>query len=490
VKAALLALCATAGCVHDSYDCHADTDCDIGTAGRCETDHRCTAIDDNCATGRSYTTHSGDQSGQCYTGTVPLANACMGGQPPATEDGCAATVCALLPSCCLTGWSEACAAQAQASCPEQACSTRIAITATKSGVTELWEIEWQGTTWRGTRHTDRELWLGYVAPQPGSVDPRLAGFRTNPTTFVVAASPPVTLPAGRAYHEATSVDFDRDRRDVVALTWDDGGAPPIAAIQILHLDDSSTRDIMTTDQAIVGLTWGAYDDDAYPDAAAGRFSKNLTNQSYDFLSNGPDDADQRTLTSSANSSFTAGGTPSLRSLEWFDLDGDGQMDFVAFGNSARVHIAAGNVHVSDQAKSNFDCSPIQIPQAGACPTGPAIDTVSVAGTVVPVKSGKPSLALSTDQTREVYRITDPAGTPMISKLQTPLCGLPLPCVGILAIIARDLDHDGNVDLVAIDANLHVFTALGTSAFVESTPMAQTAGGFTQLRTQAAGSPTP
>ena len=274
MKAALLVLI-VAGCVHDSYECTADTDCNIGTAGRCETDHRCTAIDDNCPTGRSYTTHSGDVSGQCYAGTVPLANACMGGQPAATNDGCAATVCALLPSCCLSGWSEACAAQAQASCPEQACSTRIAITATKSGVTELWEIEWQGTSWRGIRHSDRELWMGYAAPPPGSIDPRLVGFHTNPTTLVTGNGTTFPLPAGRAYHEVTSVDFDRDRRDVVALTWDDGGAPPNAGIQILHLDDSSTRDIPASDVAIVGLTWGAYDDDAYPDAAAGRFNKAL-----------------------------------------------------------------------------------------------------------------------------------------------------------------------------------------------------------------------
>ncbi|HEV7554383.1 MAG TPA: hypothetical protein VGO00_02945 [Kofleriaceae bacterium] len=477
-----------AGCVHDSYECHTDGDCDIGTAGRCETDHRCTAIDDNCPTNRSYTTHSGDQSGQCYVGTVPLANACMGGQPPATEDGCAATVCALLPSCCLSGWSEACAAQAQASCPDEGCSTKIAITATKAGVTELWELDWQGTSWRGLRHTDRELWMGYAAPEPGSVEPRIIGFHTNPMGLVVGDNQTFPLPPGRAYHEVTSVDFDRDRRDVVALTWDDGGAPPTAAIQILHLDDSTTRDVPTTDLAIVGLTWGAYDDDAYPDAAGGRFNKGLANQSYYFLGNGPDDADQRTLTSSANSSFTAGSAPSLRSLEWADLDNDGQLDFVAFGNSARVHTAAGNVHVSDQAKASFDCSPIQIPQGGACTTGPAIDTVSVAGAVIAVASGKPALALSTDQVRELYRVKDPAGTPGISRVQTGVCSTGPTCAPILAIIARDLDHDGVVDLVAIDANLHVFTVLGTAAAMESMPMEPTAGGFVQLRTQAAGSP--
>jgi hypothetical protein len=489
VKAAVLALVA-AGCVHDGYECHTDSDCDIGTAGRCETDHRCTSIDDNCPTGRSYTAHSGDESGQCYAGTVPLANACMGGQPPATNDGCAATVCALLPSCCLSGWSEACAAQAQASCPDEGCTTKIAITATKSGITELWEIEWQGTSWHALPHNDRDIWIGYAAPAPGSVEPRVVGFHTNPTALVID-NDTYPLPGDRVYHEVTSVDFDRDRRDVVALTWDDGAVPPTAAIQILHLDDMTSRDVVTTDLAIVGLTWGAYDDDAYPDAAAGKFSKNLSNQSYYFLSNGADDADVRTLTSSANSSFGAGGSPSVRSLEWADLDNDGQLDFVAFGNSARVHTAAGNVHVSDQTKANFDCSPIQIPQGGACPAGPAIDTVSVAGAVVPVASGAPSLAVSTDQVRELYRIKDPAGTPQLSRVQTGVCvGSPATCVPILAVVARDLDHDGVVDLVAIDANLHVFTALGSKAAVESMPMNPTVGGFVQIRTQAAGSPTP
>ena len=190
------------------------------------------------------------------------------------------------------------------------------------------------------------------------------------------------------------------------------------------------------------------------------------------------------------SSFTAGGAPSLRSLEWADLDNDGQMDFVAFGNSARVHTAEKNVHVSDQTKANFDCSPIQIPQAGACPTGPAIDTVSVAGAVIPVASGKPALALSTDQVRELYRISDPAGTPQIARLQTGVCIAGPTCLPILAIVARDLDHDGVVDLVAIDSDLHVFTVLGLATAVESMPMTPTVGGFAQLRTQAAGSPTP
>jgi hypothetical protein len=107
-----------------------------------------------------------------------------------------------------------------------------------------------------------------------------------------------------------------------------------------------------------------------------------------------------------------------------------------------------------------------------------------------VASGKPSLALSTDQLRELYRVKDPAGTPQISKVPTGLCVIANPgCEPILAIVARDLDHDGVVDLVAIDAALHVFTVLGSAPAVASMPMTPTAGGFVQLRTQAAGSPT-
>src|SRR5262249_18700971 len=144
----------------------------------------------------------------------------------------------------------------------------------------------------------------------------------------------VTIPlAAHVYHEATSIDFDRDRRDVVAVTWDDGGAPPQqAAIQVIHLDDGSSTDVFTSDEAIIGLVWDAYDDDAYPDAAAGKVSAKLSSGVYYFLDNMYDsDTESRFINTSANSSFTASATtaPSLRSLEWADFDGDGRMDFVA-----------------------------------------------------------------------------------------------------------------------------------------------------------------
>jgi hypothetical protein len=492
VRWALVAL--LAGCVHDSYECQTNADCNTGTDGRCEIDHHCTTIDDVCFTNRRYTQHSGDLSSQCYTGTVPLANACMGGQPPAVADGCAATVCTLMPSCCATGWSDACAGQAQVSCPEQACTTRIAITATvdvtdPSSPVELWELAWNGQKWLANKH-DNGKWIGYAAPAPGTTDPRLMGISVTNTLVVGDTTIPL---AGRVYHEATSVDFDRDRRDVIAVTWDDGGMPPKdVAIELIHLDDGTTTDVQTNDQAIIGLVWGAYDDDAYPDAAAGKISAKLNSQVYYFLDNMYDsDTESRFINTSANSSFTNSTTtaPSLRSLEWADFDGDGKMDFVAFGNDARVHTAEGNVHVTAQPKLVFDCSPIEVFKGGKCSGMPTDDLVSVIGAVVPT-STHPDLVLSTDVTRELYRVTDLAAMtqPKITKLGLSICAVPGPtCQPILAVVARDLDHDGVVDIIAIDAQLHVFTALGGGPFVLSTP-AVTANTFTRIRTRVAGSP--
>src|SRR6185436_2028753 len=101
---------------------------DVGTAGRCELDHRCSQIDATCSTNRRYSDHAGAVANTCFDDRATPLNLCAAGQAPAIPDKCAATVCQQLPSCCATGWSEACVQQAQILCPEVQCDTRIAIT--------------------------------------------------------------------------------------------------------------------------------------------------------------------------------------------------------------------------------------------------------------------------------------------------------------------------------------------------------------------------
>jgi hypothetical protein len=483
----LAAIALAAGCVADNYECHSDTDCDTGSGGRCELDHRCTVLDTSCATGRRYTDHSGPVAATCFDDRAALANPCVGGQPPAIADGCAATVCEQLPACCTSGWTDACVQEAQVSCPGLGCSTEIAITATKGGAVELWTLAWNGSTWTITPRTDRDTWIGFLGPAPGTTEPRLAGF-TSQSSFMVGDARFDTAP-GRVYLGITSVDFDRDGRDTIALAWEDNGTPPKGYLELEKLDTAATRDLdLSMDMSIVDVTWGTYDDDAYPDPAAGQFNKGGTNLAYYVLDNSLDDATgQRTLSRPATINFGAGGSPSLRSFEFADFNRDHQLDVVAIGNSARIHLFDPmNNGISDKATNNFDCSPIERLQ-NQCAGMPTSDMVSVAGATTrdPADGNRPALLLSTDVTRELYLVTHVDTTPSISKLiACPVA----PCAPILAVVARDLDHDGKLDIIAIDADLHILTRLSTSQSVANQAIPTTNTAFTSIRTSAAGSP--
>ena len=498
-----LVLAAT-GCVRDSYFCELDSDCDAGTAGRCETDHRCTALDDNCPTRRRYTSHSGDQSGQCYAGTAELANACMGGQPPAIADGCAGDVCELLPSCCVSGWTNACAAQAQITCPEQACSTTIAVTASSLDGThaELWELAWTGEGWEARPQPADGVWFGYAAPAPGTVAPRKMAITLDAAfSLVVDGRAPISL-AARRYVEATSVDFDRDRRDTVALTWTDFGVPPrVGGVELLHLDDLTDRDIESAG-LISGLEWGAYDDDAFPDAAAGKGVAVNPGQ-YTFLHSAPaGDGLAYLLDPLAGSNFTMPTAPATRSMQWADLDGDEVMDLVAFGSNARVHLSKGNPHVSDTQAVAFDCSPIHAAPFSKTTCGETEPT-DLVGTVV-ITGTTPRIVLGDTTTQELFRIddvtsSDPVVTqilkcPSVGGIEAAFAFAPAPaaaCLPFLAVVARDLDHDGAMDLVAIDTQLRVFTSRdGGKSFAIETPVGADHPAVELVRTAIAGEPAP
>src|SRR5205823_7174967 len=122
---------------------------------------------------------------------------------------------------------------------------------------------------------------------------------------------------------------------------------------ILHLDDGSVREIVTT--ASSHVVWGDSDHDAFPDAIGASGGR------YNFLTNIDGYAHDREVDINVSAGF--GGLPTIgspqppatRSFEWADIDGDHFLDLVAFGNSLRVHL--GGDRLDDVPIVNIDCDP-------------------------------------------------------------------------------------------------------------------------------------
>lgn len=477
VLAALAAL-AAAACVNTSYHCASSSDCDVGALGRCEANGRCTVFDDTCPARRRYTDHSEELSNVCFDDAAALANPCASGQPPARADAqgdtCFRQVCDALPSCCSTGWSDACVQAAQLRC-DLVCDTRIAITALATGQRpELYDLRRTGSSWTATRITSLDPPLAWLAPAPGEVEPRLAGLAGD--TLVVGGRP-VHIDSSRTYQALTSVDFDRDGRDTVALsaTFD---MPVQHEVAVLKLDDDSHRELSVLRSQ--HLLWGDDDHDAFPDGVAG-FSN-----VYAVLDNIEADEQSRTraLTSTTNVSMNNVATPPaplLRGFDWIDLDGDGRLELAAFGTQIRIH--AGDVRIANNPILNRDCDPpVNI---GPCMTPEA---VAFAGAALPSDTA-PAIVVATFPARKVYRIVvDPAApqSPQITRLPDA-CPT---CPPIIALAARDLDGDHRIDLVGIDAELGVHTALAADGYqlVPSAPIAVPATPFTAVELSISGAP--
>jgi hypothetical protein len=457
VARALLVIVVLLGgaCFEDTYRCANDKECDLGEGGRCELDGHCTLFDASCTTNHRYTDHSEELTGTCFDDRQVLANLCAGGQPPALDDdACTRAVCTDLPACCAVGWTDACAqaAQIDTAC-SLACTTSIAITATKGTRTELWELTWNGTSWDAVLHTDLQQLIAWVAPAPGASAPRLAGLADGGATLVVGNARSA-LDVTRAYQTITTIDVDRDGRDTAVLTYQTGVAPQVRDFaQVIKLDTSASRDVETPASAL--LAWGDSNHDGFPDGVVG------AGQKYTLLDNidGAGAAHVRSLAGLTSSNVNGMATPTmppLRAFDWLDFDGDHQLDLLAAGNSLRLH--AGATGINDTPLFNLDCDP---PVGGAqCPDQAEFSLTAVA---FPSSSG-PAIAEAPfrdttkgNQVRAVYRLTPNPLRPtalMFSDTCTTNC------IPIIALVARDLDGDHEMDLVAIDANLKIYTALG------------------------------
>ncbi|HEX4416665.1 MAG TPA: hypothetical protein VH165_02145 [Kofleriaceae bacterium] len=448
LAACALASCALAACINPDYHCATDLDCNVGTAGRCEIDQRCTAIDATCPTHRRYSEHSGPSSGACFDDHVAPADLCAAGQPPALAAGCVADVCTALPSCCATGWSEACVQQAQISCSDLVCDTRIAITAVKPGHSELWDLRWDGTAWSAVRDT-RQTLLAWLAPPPGTTVPKLAGFMSG---NLVTDDFMLPVATGNSYVDVTSVDFDRDGRPTAVLSYTD---PAGSHLQVTKLDDLSARVIDTV--AATRVSWGDVDHDAYPDGIAAQ----TTSARYSLLSNIEADdhsraVDDRVVTSINGGTSTTNGIPAIRGFDWLDIDGDHALDVVAYGYSVDVHSGKGDA-IGTTELIRLDCDPPA--SSGSCDTATQ-QAQSFGGAALPAAAG-PALVLGSQPNRALYRAVI-GGSPVgvtVSPYTFPIevCGTA--CAPIVAVVVRDLDGDHALDVVAIDANLQIYTGL-------------------------------
>lgn len=474
--------CALTACVRPDYHCASDQDCDVGDAGRCEVDHRCTAVDPTCTTNRRYADHSGTVSGTCFDDHTTPANLCAAGQPPAVAEGCAATVCQALDSCCITGWSEACVQQAQILCSDLVCDTRIAITANKAGRTDLWDLQWDGQKWSARQDT-RQTVLAWLAPAPGNIDPQLAAFTPGALSFGEATIPVAT---NHNYLDITSVDFDRDGRPTAALSFNDGRGP---RLEITKLDDGTSREVPTA--AATRLSWGDVDHDPFPDGIAEAGNTNR----YHLLSNTDADDHLRALDDRVNTTVTGGTSittaapPAVRGFDWIDFDGDGHLDVVVWGFSIDIHLGKGDA-IGTSVLVRIDCDPPT--NAGGCDAAVQADH-AFAGASLPSPAG-PALVIATHPQRTLYRAALRGSPPNTSLspyvFPASACATAGTCPPIIAVVVRDLDGDHALDVIAIDADLQVFTGLAKDNLTlrAAIKIPTTATAFVAVRTSVTGAP--
>ncbi|HEY0253542.1 MAG TPA: VCBS repeat-containing protein [Kofleriaceae bacterium] len=455
-------------CVHDSYRCHTDSECNAGEAGRCEADGRCTQFDSACAlTQRSYV-HADTDSGTCFAGQRTPLDYCAPGQAPAEAVGCGAQVCATLPSCCTTAWTEACVVEAQR-CTEVTCDTRLAITASRgSAELAVYDARWDGAQWQATARPEFVNYATYLAPAPGSAEPRFAGFRST-SELAIDGEASVELDPSREYHDIASVDFDRDLRDTVVLDWAD---MVLRQQELTIVKLGMAKQPIDIDTGVsTRMTWGVTQDengfvDGYPDVVAANAN------SYKVLANSLDANRERTLTTATNSSYdtnnTAGANGATHTFSWFDLDGDGNLDLVGFGNEIQVQTGV----FDGTPVVDIDCNPPMIN-----PTC-APESVAFNGAVLPGPS--PTIIAapfnSPAQSRQLWSITvNPDHTISASQLPVPAPQPACPTCEYEAVIVRDFDGDHQPDILAIDSALTFDMALSSKdptlhTFVEMHPI--------------------
>jgi len=461
----LVSVALLGGCFDDEYHCDSDEQCNLGIAGRCETNNYCTVFNANCTTSRrSYSAHSGDRSGTCFDDQIVPLNACTGGQPPAAREGCFAQVCEVTPACCDVAWTDVCVELAQQLCDVR-CDTRLAVTATRGATIDHFDATWTGTEWRITPRTDLGNPFVWIAPPPGATEPRLAG--TAGSDVMLGDFP---LPARGVCTSITSNDFDRDGRDTIVVGYATGGS------QIVKPFDARIRDVSAGGASL--MVWGDINRDGFSDA----INFNDT-QVYRYLDNLEDEDDKsRRLelqgTSNVSGGATPGPVPQIRKVDWLDLNADTKLDIVVFGNSIRIHTIPGPL--TDVPQFDLDCDPPD-PQRGCMAAAePDVEAVTFTGAGF-ASTIDPGLVIAVYPDRKLYRARLMSGTVVVEPLAVPgACTCPTDvctncpgpdckctydcstCATFAAIAVRDVDGDHQLDIIAIDSRLRMYTALAPS----------------------------
>ena len=86
--------------------------------------------------------------------------------------------------------------------------------------------------------------------------------------------------------------------------------------------------------------------------------------------------------------------------------------------------------------------------------------------------------------RKVFRISIDASTKAFTATQ--IMDTCAGCGEIAAVIARDLDGDGVLDVIALDTNLRIYTAIGNGMIVADPFAGSTNGPFVTVSTTVTG----
>lgn len=438
------------GCYSDRYHCTSDEQCDVA-GGRCEIDGFCTKPDDSCPTQRRYQ-HAGDRGDSCFDDAVKVENACAGGQPAATREGCAVEVCRRMHACCDIAWTDACAQLAQQECTV-ACDTRITITGSQkvgaNTVTELWDVRWVGDRFDIVPNTKFGNFLGWVAPEIGDPTPRLAGAnggRIEVGELAFSIDPVQTV------QSLTTIPFGRDRLDTFVIGHVNPPQLSVFKPLVSELDEFPT-------QGAQFLTWGDFDRDGLPDA--------ITRSGNGYIFHDGRTFDDR-FTSNMQNGATDG-APAIRQIDWLDFDNDGELDLAAYGSELRIHTTPETLREAPEFR--IDCDPPA--ESTACTN---FDSAAFDGVALP-DPVSPAVAISLYPGRKMYLVTLDDGVPVPRQIPFPedscscdkkdcdangnACKFNCQitnCPPVLAMVARDLDGDHRTDLIAIDASLRIYHA--------------------------------
>jgi hypothetical protein len=486
MRLALLLVALTA-CIDDHYTCSSDAECNVGEGGRCERDHLCTAYDASCPLERRYTAHSGSVAGACFAESAVPLDPCASGQAPApndTKDACASAVCAAVPSCCTSGWGEACVQAAEVVCAIH-CDTRIAITAEQNleptaTTTAFALLDLRlGTTTSYTRVDQLHGFLNWLAPARGQSEPRLAGLDASRAQVVLSDGAQFPVGTDRAYDSLQSVDFDRAGRDQAVFA--SYFSPDAYPADVIDLETGAER-LLNVPSQLPLTSFGDWDGDAFPDAAT---ALSAGGQGYQLLHSIdlPDHTRGVEVAWSSGVSAPTMGNAPLQAFAWADLDNDGRLDLIELGAEVRIHYGNDN-RAPNSPRTRIDCDPLAINPPATC-----VGTdVEVIGTPVYTPAGT-QLVLSIDNgTRNLYPVTfaGHTATPGAAILSVNTCG-GMPCPPIRAVVARDVDGDHALDLIAIDAALavHIRFASGGSMTIQA-PAGLPAASFKVVRASVTG----